>query len=131
MTVHVRWYDDTHRILSYEYRGDIVWDDYLNALSQGRVMMQSVPHHVCVLNSMLPSTHLPDGFVAKVRTIIETEPDNCGCVVFVHPPLGFMQMMDKMQRVIPRFEEYCFYADTEDEALTLIYDWYSTQAALS
>jgi hypothetical protein len=131
MSVHVKWYDDTHRILYYEFGGTVIWNDYVTALSQGRVMMQSVSHQVCVLNLMLSSVTLPEGFVTKVRTIIETEPDNHGCVMFVHPPLSFVMTMDKIQRIIPHFDEYCFYAETEEEALARIHEWSSMQAATS
>jgi hypothetical protein len=131
MSVYVQWYDKTQRILFYEFEGTILWDDYLTALSQGRVMMQSVQHQVCVLNSMLLSVQLPDGFVTKVRTIIETEPDNRGCIVFISPSRSFAQMMDKVQRIIPKFDEYCFYADTKDEALSRIREWNNAQARTS
>jgi hypothetical protein len=131
MSVNVRWYDHTQHILYYEFRGSVMWDEYVTALSQGRVMMQSVSHQVCVFNSMQANVNLPDGFVTKVRAIIETEPDNRGCVVFVTPPLSFVLMMDKIQRIIPRFDEYCFYADSEDEALSQAREWYSTHTARS
>lgn len=123
MTVHVQWYDQAQRILYYEFEGTILWDDYLTALSYGRVMMQSVPHQVCVINSMLSSVSLPEGFVTKVRAIIETEPDNKGCIVFVSPSRSFAQIMQKVERIIPEFDEYCFYADNNDEALALIHEW--------
>ena len=131
MSVHVQWYDQAQRILYYEFQGRILWDDYLAALSQGRVMMQSVSHQVCVLNSMLSDVHLPEGFVTKVRTILETEPENRGCIVFISPSRSFIQMMDKVQRIIPKFDEYCFYADSEDEALAQIRAWNNTQARTS
>lgn len=128
MSVHVRWYDESQRVLYYEFRGAILWDDYLAALSYGRILMQSMPHQVSVLNSMLTEAHLPEGFVTKVRTILETEPENRGCIVFVSPSLAFIQMMDKVQRIIPRFDEYCFFANTEAEAITLIRAWSAVQA---
>ncbi len=131
MSVHVKWYDAAHNILSYEFRDTVLWDDYVSALSQGRVMMQSVSHHVCVMNSMLSNIHLPDGFVMKVRTIIDTEPDNHGCVIFINPPLSFIQAMEKVQRIIPHFDEYCFYAETEDEALIRVREWTQAQVEQS
>jgi hypothetical protein len=129
MSVDVRWYDHTQHILYYQFRGSVVWDEYLAALSQGRVMMQTVSHQVSVLNSMQASVNLPDGFVTKVRTIIETEPENRGCVVFATPPLSFVLMMDKIQRIIPRFDEYCFYADSEEDAVSQIRQWSSERTA--
>jgi hypothetical protein len=131
MSVQVRWYDAAQKILAYEFSGSVVWNDYLAALSRGRVMMQTVSHQVCVLNLMVANVTLPDGFVTKVRTIMETEPDNRGCVVYVRPPLSFILTMDKIQRIIPRFDEYCFYADTEEEGLMHIRQWNSMQAATS
>ena len=131
MSVNVQWYDQAQRILFYGYEGTILWDDYLAALSRGRVMMQTVQHQVCVLNSMLSNTQLPDGFITKVRTIIETEPDNRGCIIFVSPSSAFVQMIDKVQRIIPKFDEYCFYADSEDEALSRIQQWNKAQAHMS
>ena len=128
MAVNVQWFDPSQHILHYEFRGEILWDDYLTALSCGRVMMQSVSHQVCVLNSMVADVHLPEGFVTKVRTILETEPDNRGCIVFVSPSLAFTQMMDKVQRIIPGFDEYCFYAESEEEALARIRMWERLQA---
>lgn len=127
MSVHVQWYDQAQRILHYEFQGTILWDDYLTALSQGRVMMQTVRHEVCVLNSMFSDAYLPEGFVTKVRTILETEPENRGCIVFVSPSHAFIQLMDKVQRIIPKFDEYCFYADSDDEALARIRDWNRVQ----
>ena len=131
MSVHAQWYDQGQRILYYEFQGTILWEDYVAALSQGRVMMQSVSHQVCVLNSMFADVQLPEGFVTKVRTILETEPENRGCIVFVSPSQAFIQMMDKVQRIIPKFDEYCFYADTEAEALNRIREWNSLQAHTS
>ena len=128
MSIDVQWYDKAQRILYYAFEGPILWDEYLTALSYGRVMMQSVPHQVCVLNSMLLNTQLPDGFVTKVRSIIETEPENRGCIVFVSPSSAFVPMMDKVQRIIPKFDEYCFYAESEDEALIRIREWSASQS---
>jgi hypothetical protein len=127
MSVNVQWYDESEHILHYQFRGEILWDDYLTALSYGRVLMQSVPHLVCVLYSLVAETHLPEGFVTKVRTILETEPDNRGCIVFISPSRSFIQMMDKVQRIIPHFDEYCFYAGTEEEAIALIHAWNEAQ----
>ena len=123
MSVYVQWYDQAQRILYYEFEGTILWDDYLTALSHGRVMMQSVSHQVCVINSMRSNVYLPEGFVTKVRAIIETEPDNRGCIVFVSPSRSLAQIMEKVERIIPGFDEYCFYADNNDEAMLLIREW--------
>lgn len=36
MTVDVRWYDDDKHILYYNFQGQWTWDEYFNALAEGR-----------------------------------------------------------------------------------------------
>jgi hypothetical protein len=129
MPVQVRWYDEDKRILYYEFQGVWTWDEYFDVLAEGRRMMRSVNHTVCILKDLTRATHVPGNFMIKAQTVIESRPDNTGRVVFISTQTFFLNLMDTMRRVVPGFSELYYYEDTEELALAHVQRWMNEQTA--
>jgi hypothetical protein len=127
MPVEVRWYDQEKHILYYDFQHAWTWDEYFNALAEGRTMMRSVDHVVCILNDMRRATHVPSGFMSKAQTVIGSRPDNTGRVVFITTQTFFLNLLDTVRRVLPDFGANYYYEDTEEHALEHLRTWMSKQ----
>lgn len=123
MAVQVRWYDDNKQILYYSFEGEWTWDEYFNALAEGRSIMRSVDYQVCLLNDMRQAAHIPNGFMSKVQTVVGSRPDNTGRVVFIATQTFFLNLLDTVRRVIPAFGANYYYEETEELALAHLQRW--------
>jgi hypothetical protein len=123
MPVHVRWYDAENHILYYNFQGDWTWDEYFTALAEGRALMRSVDHNVCLLNDMRQATHIPSGFMSKAQTVVGSRPDNTGRVVFIATQTFYLNLLDTVRRVLPAFGANYFYEETEEQALAHLERW--------
>jgi hypothetical protein len=129
MPVQVRWYNEDERILYYDFQGAWTWDEYFNALAEGRALMRSVDHRVCLLNDMRHATHIPSGFMSKAQTVVGSRPDNTGRVVFIATQTFFLNLLDTVRRVLPDFGANYYYEDTEEHALAHLQRWMDEQVS--
>jgi hypothetical protein len=123
MPVQVRWYNEEKRILYYDFQGMWTWDEYFNALAEGRGLMRAVEHQVCVLNDMRTAGHIPGGFMSRAQTVIGSRPDNTGRAVFITTQTFFLNLLDTIRRVLPDFGANYYYEDTEEHAVEHLMRW--------
>ena len=129
MSVTVKWYDSTHRILQYNFIGDWTWDEYYSALAEGRTMEKTAGHEVCTLNDMRQTTHIPDDFIEHARQVSLTRPISTVISVYINPDYHFAGIYEVLCRLYPDTRLLYPLVNTEEEAVALIMAWIAANPA--
>lgn len=127
MGVEVQWDDDNQTVLRYHFTGHWNWEEYFSALAQGRQMMKTVEHLVCIVNDFSQTAYIPDGFLSRAADIIDTRPHNTGIGIFIATSPSFHALHAALRRLYPRFGELYLMASTEEEAQRIIAGWRQEQ----
>lgn len=84
--VTIYWYDDTHRILIYEFDHGWQTEDYLAQSAKATDMMDSADGPVDVIN-LMHNASAPSSIITAFPRMIRTAP-------FAHPNMGRMVMVE-------------------------------------
>lgn len=130
MSVTVVWDNEEKTILRYTFGGQWTWDEYLIALKDGRRMMESVQHYVCILNDMDNTAFLPPNFVTLARNVISSRPDNTGLAIFLTNSQFFKAMYRVLENLLPNVPTDYVIATTEDEAYQKLNTWLANNSLI-
>ena len=128
--VEIRWDNSEKTIIRYTYQSNWTWDSFLEALTEGRRMMQEVSHSVCILNDMRQIRYLPPNFLSTAQSIITSRPENTGISVFLTTNVSFQAMyrvLAKILKIVPT--EYIL-VKTEEEAYQEIEAWFTKESLI-
>ena len=123
MSVIVTWDNDEKTILRYQFGGKWTWDEYLEALQDGRTMMANVSHYVCILNDMHETAFLPPNFVTLARNVIGSRPDNTGLAIFYTSSQFFKAMYRVLESLLPDVPTNYIISTTEADAYHRLNTW--------
>lgn len=127
MSVTVQWDNDDKTILRYTFEGDWTWEEYFIELTQGREMMASVSHDVCVFNDMQHITRFPINFVSRAKGVITSRPDNTGLAIFLTTDRFFKILYNILGQIIPNVPTDYLMVATEEEGYNRLYGWLAEQ----
>ena len=123
MSIIVKWYDDSHRILQYSFIDDWTWDDYYSALAEGRTMERTTGHAVCTFNDMRQTTHIPADFIEHARQVSLTRPTSTVISVYISSDYHFVSIYEVLCRLYPDTQALYPLVATEEDALSLVTAW--------
>ena len=123
MAVTVEWDNDEKTILRYIFTGRLRWGDYYPALQQGREMMDSVSHKVCILNDMRNLDYFPPNMVSNARSVISSRPANTGLAIFLTRNSFFKVLYKIIAQVVPEVPTGYLLVDDADEAYRRLNAW--------
>lgn len=122
-SVEIRWDNQQKTILRYVFIGDWTWDEYLERLNEGRMMMAEIEHPVCVLNDMQKMGKLPPNFASTAKSVISSRPKNTGLAIFLTSNAFFKVMYRVLAQLIPNVPTEYILVTNEDEAYCKIDAW--------
>lgn len=123
MRVTVEWYNEDRRTLRYTFAAGWQWNEYYDALQQGRAMMRSTEYVVCIINDLHQLERLPDDFMERTIAIAETRPVNTGLVSFVNARPYFQHYYQAFIAHWPDGSEKYILVDDIEDAVKQIQVW--------
>lgn len=84
MGIYIRWDNDTHTIIRYDFVGRWTWRSLMRANERAFHMMSSVEHEVNIIFNMKDSLQLPAGAFNGIRQMFYVAPWNMGTIVLTH-----------------------------------------------
>lgn len=128
-SVTLAWDNEQKTILRYTFLGDWTWDEYLERLNEGRVLMAEVEHPVCVLNDMQRMGKLPPNFASTAKSVIASRPKNTGLAIFLTTNAFFKVMYRVLAQLIPNVPTGYILVTKEEEAYEKLNTWLAEHAA--
>lgn len=131
MAITIEWDNPEKTVLRYRFIDNWTWDEYLEQLKEGREMMASVSHHVCILNDFTPMKSLPPNFITLARSVINSRPANTGLAIFVSTSSFFKIMHSVLKKIIPEVPTSYLLVTSEAEAYERFDKWIASQSSES
>lgn len=121
MSIQIRWFDDTKRIVLWEFVGQWTLDELHTIYTKSHNMCLEVPEHT--VNALVDMTRSPDTIPSSIFSSLtarrRTEAPNFGMVVIVSNSTlikVFVNIMDRM----PSLHEHFKIVLTREEGLAFI-----------
>lgn len=122
MTVTMRWFNDEHKIILFDFAGNWTWDEYQTAYDQSKPLLESVNYKVDFILETRNSRNIPYGAIGRLRQAAEKAHPNAGIRVFVGVPKIHQSLGQLFTSLYPgTAAKYPFrFAETVEEAVRLI-----------
>lgn len=124
MPITLAWDDDAKSIIRIDYHGVWQWTDFDQAIDESIGMAASTSQQVAIIINTLDGTRTPNGnSFSHMRRAMRLSPPNLTLTVTVGVRKGsFLKsaIMDIAFRFFPKAAERAAFADTVEEARTLI-----------
>lgn len=128
MEFEIRWHDDTQRIMWYIVPEVWTIEKYIDAVRRGREIISQTAHTVCVVIDLRQNR---TGMVALIHelpmNVLRTRPSNSGIGVYLSGNYVVRSHFDTFQRIYPDVAHLYRMAETEEQALQYIEDWFAQQ----
>lgn len=120
MPVTTQWENEGKTIIRSIYSGDVVLEDYFNAIDDTVALMNEVSHMVDCINDRTDVRSGPANVSSALRYGQTKMPDHHGIDVIVKGT-GFTRAILRIAQIVaPRLAKDVYYADSVDEAFEMI-----------
>lgn len=126
--VTVRWFDEGHSIVVYDFAESWSWNDLYPAFEQALEMQHSVTHRVDVILEFPSLVGIPPNAISNLVSISKKQPDNLHLSVFLTRASLISAILRVASNLSPVARDYYRTAKTLDEALAIIQDDRATNA---
>ncbi len=92
MSIDVKWYDDTQRVVYWAFRGKWTWEEYAEAQLVSNALIHSADHTVHIIGNLEQSPGLPPNAITVYRANLSTTEPNTGMIILVGAN-GFVRTM--------------------------------------
>jgi len=99
MTITVRWADDAHTIIYYEYVGKWTWEEYYRAGDEAVALAQTGNQRVSVIGDFRKSAFLPDAALSGFRRSLQTTRLEFDIVVLMFGSEFMQRLLDIFSRL--------------------------------
>lgn len=125
MPVSVRWENDAHDLIRFDFVGRWTWEETHKALDQNLALLDSVDYVVDFIVDMLQSDGLPSGVLQQLKRVAELNHPNSGLTIYVGVNPLLNALGAAFRRTYPRTAViYAFdFAKTIEEAHAKIARW--------
>ena len=102
MPIMVEWYNHEKTIISSQFIGIWVWDDYLQAVKVVNTLLKSVDYEVGAIDDHRTSDSTPREFTLDtIHHIFAAAPPNLGLVCIVRAPYIIKLLVNAYCQIIP------------------------------
>ena len=120
MTITVRWADDAHSIIYYEYVGKWTWEEYYRAGDEAVALAQAGTQRVSVIGDFRKSSFLPDSALSGFRRSLQTTRLEFDIVVLMFSSEFMQRLLDVFSRLYNVQKIKIFTAHSLEEAINTI-----------
>jgi hypothetical protein len=123
MPVTVRWYDDAHTIILYEFSGKWTWDEFYPIYEQAYEMITGIDgkvHSICMPMDDDARGHVPVGALTHIPSIIRKTPSNGGIAAVITQGRFWRTMDSMIGKMLPAYRNNVAFVKSLDEALERI-----------
>jgi len=122
MSIDIRWYDDTKRIVYYNFHKGWNWEMIVDAFKEAKVLSDSVEHEVdCIMDFSGSGGIVPNGALSFARYALKNEqPSNMNRTIIVGT--GMVRALGDIANTISRDNDKwkMHFTKTLDDALNYL-----------